>query len=135
MTDSETTERLAQRYPAPSRWQRWSTVVVLVVVVAVAAVWFLGTSSRIASPPVQVQIISFDVVDDQHIEVTMLVDRSDPAKAATCTLYAAAPAGDDQAVGEAEVTIPPASERSVEFTTELRTYKRAGNAHVRDCSV
>lgn len=124
-------ERLAQRYPPTDPRVRVVGIAALAVVVIAMLWWYLGASARLATPDVDAQIVSFEVVDEQHLDVTLQVSRADAAQPATCTVVASDAAG--QAVGELEVPIPPAGATHVLHRTTVRTYAEATNAHLKAC--
>ena len=124
-------QRIADRYPPADRRQRFIGIAILTVAVALIGVWYLGNSARLADPPVNGSLMTFEVVDDEHVDVTLLVARPDPSRPAECTVLASDPS--EQAVGELAVEIPPSESERVTHRATLRTYQPAVNAHLKGC--
>lgn len=126
-------ERPAGRYGKPAgkhsrRWWYWGLLAVFVsagVVVAYVAYRNLG------STPIDAEVTSYRVVDDNTVTASFTVDRNHPNQAADCIAYALASDGAEVARGE--VYVPP-SETTIQLSTELRTDKRATTVEFYGCS-
>lgn len=132
MPDSDAAARLAARYPEPSRRARVTMIVLLALVLGAGLTWYLAVSARLASPDVNGQIATYAVVDDQNVMVELMVSRADPRQEATCTVIASD--ATDQAVGEVNARIAPATDRRVTQQVTIRTYVRATNVHLKSCA-
>ena len=128
---SEAAERLRLRYP-PSRVPRLLPVVVVALGVAVALGWLFWTASVHANPPVSGQVLTYRVLSDRAIEVTVTVDRPDPSRAAAC--HVVAQAVDFTQVGsQDQLEVAPRAEQVVNVTTTIKTLRRATSATVNNC--
>ena len=124
--------RIAARYPARR------PIDVLVGVVAVAAL--LGAITVVvlsglvrANPPVAAMVRQFDVTSPQEIAVTLVVQRTDPTQAATCSLTAQAV--NYEYVGELDVAIPPGTETLTRVALTMKTLKKATSVSVERCLI
>ena len=124
-------QRIADRYPPADRRHRFAGIAILTVAVVLIGTWYLGNSARLAEPPVDGSIMTFEVVDDEHIDVTLLVVRPDPSRPAECTVMASD--SSQQAVGELAVEVPPSDSGRETHKATLRTYQPAVNAHLKGC--
>lgn len=96
--------------------------------------WVLWTASAHARPPVSAQVSSYRVLSDQEVRVTVTVQRPDPAKAVVCQVVAQA--ADFQQVGALDqLAVAPRTERVVDVTTTIKTFRRASSASVKSCSL
>jgi nucleotide-binding universal stress UspA family protein len=108
-------------------------VLVLVGIgVALAGTWLVVTAWQRARPPAVAEVKAFHVVSDSKIDVTLSVERPDPAVLATCRLIAQAQ--DLQLVGEQAVSVPPSSSRRVDVVVSMVTLRQAVSASVRGCT-
>jgi hypothetical protein len=67
-------------------------------------------------------MVAYDVLDEQTASVTISVTRQDPAMPVVCVVRARARDGAES--GRREVLVGPSTERTVQFTTTVKTYKR-----------
>jgi hypothetical protein len=128
VTDPEATARLARRYPRPGR--RWWIPLAVVLAVGGTA-WLVWAGLHGATRVVTARVDAFTVRSDTQIDVTVTVDRPDPARGAECLLYAQAISYDR--VGELPVVVPAGGERLTRLEFELKTFKRATTAVVESC--
>ena len=130
--DIDVAERLRRRYPR-SRLPRIVVVAVVTVCAAAGLAWLVWAALVFSRPAVAAQVSAFRVVSDSVIEVTVTVDRRDPARPVACRLVAQA--RDFQPVAEQRLEIGPARERLVDTRVRLTTLRRATSATVKDCAV
>jgi Domain of unknown function (DUF4307) len=129
---SDAAERLRRRYPQ-SRVPRPLLVVAIGVGVAVALGWLIWAALFHSRPAVAAQVSAFTVVSDTAIDVTLTVDRRDPAQPVTCRVLAQA--GDFSPVGEQQVVVAATTARVVNQKLTLVTLRRAVTATVEGCTV
>lgn len=110
------TSDLAERYGAPSRWQRWIVIAVAVLIVSVALVWLAWATAFHSTPAARSTLVGFDVVSDHETTATLQVELDGDVEA-TCRLRALA--ADKTAVGELAFT-PVAGDNEVVIRTERR---------------
>ena len=72
------------------------------------------------------------MVSDTAIDVTLTVDRRDPARPVTCRVIAQA--ADFGPVGEQQVTVGASGVRVVDVRVRLVTLRRAAGATVQGCT-
>lgn len=124
--------RIAARYPRRSPIDVLVTVVASVAVVAAIGIVILAGVQR-ADPPVVAMVRQFDVTSPQEIAVTVVVQRSDPSQAATCSMFAQAVSF--ERVGELEVDIPPGTEELTRVELTMKTLKEATSVSVERCQL
>ena len=130
-------DHLAERYGTPRRGRRVALLSGVAVVVAAWGAWGAWRTYVHASPDIASELISFDVVDDQTVQVVVQLELDDElvaglrsgTRTATCTLRAGAE--DHLVVGELAFTPAPASGR-IEQT--IRTDRRATSAESLGCT-
>ena len=101
--------------------------------VAVALGWLIWAALFHSRPAVAAQVSAFTVVSDTAIDVTLTVDRRDPAQPATCRVLAQAQ--DHSAVGEQQIIVAATTARVVNQKLTLVTLRRAVTATVEGCAV
>lgn len=124
--------RIAARYPGRSPIDVVVTVIALVALLAGVGVVIVAGIQR-AEPPVVAMVRQFDVTSPQEIAVVIVVQRSDPAQAATCSLFAQAVSFDR--VGELEVDVPPGTEELTRVELTMKTLKEATSVSVESCTL
>ncbi len=112
----DVTSDLAQRYGAPSRWQRPATIALALVLAAVGLSWLTWTAWFHSTPDVSSELITFKVTSDHATESTVRVKLQDEVDA-TCRLRAFAE--DHTPVGELAFT-PTDGTNEVLIRTERR---------------
>ena len=108
-------------------------VVAIGVGVAVALGWLVWAALFHSQPAVTAQVSAYSVVSDTAIDVTLTVDRRDPAQPVTCRVLAQA--ADLSNVGEQYVAVGPATARVVDRKLTLVTLRRATIATVEGCTI
>jgi hypothetical protein len=124
-------ERLHRRYPRP-RMPQPLLVAMIGVGVAVALGWLIWAALFHSRPVVAAQVSAFTVVSDTAIDVTLTVDRRDPAQPVTCRVLAQAT--DFSPVGEQQVAVAGTAARVVNTKLTLVTLRRAATATVEGCT-
>ncbi len=124
--------RIAARYPGRSPLDVLVTVIASIAVVAAIGVVILAGLQR-SDPPVVAMVRQFEVTSPQEISVAIVVQRSDPAQAATCSLFAQAVSY--ERVGELEVDIPPGTEELTRVELTINTLKEATSVSVERCTL
>ncbi len=127
---SDAAERLRRRYPR-SRLPRPVLTVVLGLVAAIGLGWLIWAALFHSRPEVDAQVSAFTVVSDTAIDVTLTVERREPARPVSCRLIAQA--ADSGTVGEQRVSVEGASVPLVDLRVRLVTLRRAAAATVKDC--
>jgi hypothetical protein len=92
------------------------TALVLVAGIVVAVVAF----GRFGSPA-EGELSGYRLVDDQTVEVTINVTRSDPAQPVVCVVRARAIDGSE--TGRREVLVGPSTQKTVQVTTAVKSRK------------
>ena len=119
------------RTPPPSRYGRapMSAVTRRRVVIALGTLTVLlglgvavGLYQRYEEVAVAGEMVAYDVLDEQTASVTISVTRKDPAVPVVCVVRARARDGAES--GRREVLVGPSTERTVQVTTTVKTYKR-----------
>jgi hypothetical protein len=127
---SDAAERLRRRYPR-SRLPRPVLVVLLGLVAAGGLCWLIWAGLFHSRPEVAARVSAYTVVSDTAIDVTLTVERREPARPASCRVIAQA--GDSRTVGERRVLIEASDVRLVDLKVTLVTLRRAAGATVQDC--
>ncbi|WOP17457.1 DUF4307 domain-containing protein [Raineyella sp. LH-20] len=123
--------RIARRYPGGAGRATLLRVVIAVAVV-VALGWYLQLALHNSQrPPVEATLTAHWVIDDQQAGFTLQVARTDPHRAAVCTVRAQAQ--NYEHIGDAEITVPPADQEVVTVDGTLRTVRRADAISVAGC--
>ncbi len=74
---------------------------------------------------------AYDVIDDHTLSLTISVTRKDPAIPVVCIVRAKAIDSDE--TGRREILIGPSTERTVQVTTTVKSYKRSFSGDVYGC--
>jgi hypothetical protein len=98
--------RPADRYGAPARWVRPAIVTGVAVLAAAGLAWLLWAAFYHSNPQVASRLVSYDVVDTHHVDVTIEVDR---AAEVTATCHVLAEASDHAVVGDLTFRVRPES--------------------------
>lgn len=116
--------------PPPSRYGRapMSAATRRRVVIALGTLTVLlglgvavGLYQRFEEVPVAGEMVAYDVLDEQTVTVTISVTRKDPAVPVVCVVRARARDGAES--GRREVLVGPSTERTVQVTTTVKTFK------------
>ena len=129
---SDVAERLSRRYPKP-RVPRPLLVIAIGIGVAISLSWLIWAALFHSRPAVAAQVSAFSVVSDTAIEVTLTVDRRNPAQPVTCRVLAQA--ADFSSVGEQEVAVAGTTARVVDQKLTLVTLRRAATVTAKGCTV
>jgi hypothetical protein len=127
---TDAAERLRRRYPPP-RLPRPVLVLVIGLVVAVGLAWLIWAGLFHSRPAVSGRVSGFSVVSDTAIDVTLTVQRREPARRASCRVVAQA--SDSRTVGEQQVPVEAGGVQLVDVRVRLITVRRAIGATVQDC--
>ena len=127
---SDAAERLRRRYPR-SRLPRPMLMVSLGLVAAIGLGWLIWAALFHSRPAVDAQVSTFTVISDTAIDVTLAVERREPARPVSCRVVVQA--ADTGIVGEQRIPVEAASVRLVELRVKLVTLRRAAAAKVQDC--
>jgi hypothetical protein len=100
--------------------------------VALAGTWLVMTAWQRGRPPAVAEVSGFQVVSDTKVDVTLSVERPNPAVVVTCRLIAQAQ--DLQLVGEQAVSLPASNQGRVDVVVNMVTLRRAVSASVRGCT-
>jgi hypothetical protein len=108
------------------------------IVIALGALTILATLvaafigyQRFEGVDVEGEPAAFEVLDDQTVSVTVSVTRKDPAMPVVCIVRARAYDGSE--TGRREVLVGPASARTIQVTTTVKSYRRAAVGDVYGC--
>ena len=75
----------------------------------------------------------FEVTSPQDLDVTIVVQRTDPGRAAVCSLLAQAVSF--EYVGELDVTVPTGTETLTRMEINMKTLKQANYVSVERCDL
>lgn len=118
-----------QRLSRSSR--RWIaiglTVLVVIAGVVIAAVAF----TRLGSGDVKGELGGYRLIDPYTLDVTLSVTRDDPSRPVVCIVRARSYDGDE--TGRREVLVPPASAKTVQVTTTVKSSRPAVMGDVYGC--
>jgi hypothetical protein len=82
----------------------------------------VGAYQRFEMAPVEGEMVAYDVLDEQTASVTITVTRKDPAVPVVCIVRARGRDGGE--AGRREILVGPSTERTVQVTTTVKTFKR-----------
>jgi hypothetical protein len=117
---------LTERYAAPPAWRRPVTIAGVVVVAVVALAWLAWAAIGQATPKVESELVSFEVVDAHAVTARVDVRIASGTVHPTCTVQALA--SDHSIVGE--LTFTP---RSGTNDVTVRTEREATAVNVPGC--
>ncbi|MCD4525519.1 DUF4307 domain-containing protein [Nocardioides sp. cx-173] len=118
------------RYGAPAPWRRRALLSGVVALVVAFLGWLVWTTVVHAAPPVDSDLISFDVVDEHTAVAVVHVELADDAVDPSCLLRAYAE--DHSVVGELSFTPEPGDGERIEQT--IRTERRATSVESVGCT-
>lgn len=122
--------RLARRYPKRNAFDYLLFGGLGVGVVgAIVIATFAGLQQ--SDPPVVAMVRNFEVGSPTEVQVELVVQRTDPSKAAQCSVFAQAASFEE--VGESLVDVPAGEERLEPFEFTLSTVKEAVSVDVEGC--
>jgi Domain of unknown function (DUF4307) len=96
--------RPTERYGAPAPWVRPVIMATVVVVATAWLAWLLWAAFYHSNPQVASRLVSYDVIDAHHVDVTIEVDR---AAEVTATCRVLAEASDHAIVGGLTFQVGP----------------------------
>lgn len=132
MTNPDDQARIAARYPGRSAADILVGALAGVgVLVAIALVVWAGLER--STPPVVAQVRSFDIVSPDLTVAEIVVQREEPAQAATCFMFAQA--ASYERVAEFDVQVPPGTEKLTAMDVEIRTVKEATSVSIENCRI
>ena len=117
-------ERPAARYGRqrlPRRTRRWIVVSLAVLVLVAGVIVAIVASQRLGTGDVKGELGAYQLIDDETVEVTVSVTRSDPSRPVVCIVRARSIDGSE--TGRREVLVPPSSQATVQVTTIVKTTK------------
>ncbi|GEP38002.1 hypothetical protein NPS01_16650 [Nocardioides psychrotolerans] len=121
---------LVDRYGTPAPWRRRVVLIAAVTVSALFLSWLAWVTWLQATPPVDSELISFDVIDDHTATAVVQVELADDSVEATCLLRAFAE--DHTVVGELSFVPDAAAGNRVEQT--VRTERLATSVESIGCT-
>jgi hypothetical protein len=125
---AHTDDDVAARYARPAR--RGARVVWAVVGVVLALASFTAVTANVLDTDVRWRDISFDVVDDELVQVRFEV-YGEEGESVRCLVRAGDARYND--VGQVEVDLGPLPARGQAATVDVRTVAPASSASVRTC--
>ena len=120
----------ADRYGAPAPWRRRTLLAGVVIVVGAFLGWLVWTVLVHAAPPVDSDLVTFDIVDEHTATAVVHVELADDAVDPSCLLRAVAE--DHSVVGELSVVPEQGEGDRVERT--IRTERRATSVESVGCT-
>jgi len=120
----------SSRYPGPrvsTRGKRWGFTV-LGIVAGLVLAFVLAQNN---SAPVESEVVAFDIVDDETIDIQLKVTRDDPSEPVVCVIRARSKDGSE--TGRREVLIPSSESPTVIITSPVKTSQRPGMGDVYGC--
>lgn len=82
----------------------------------------IGGYQRFEEVAVDGEMVAYEVLDEQTASVTITVTRKDPAVPVVCIVRARSRDGSE--TGRREILVGPSTERTVQVTATVKTYKR-----------
>lgn len=123
------------RYPASTARngvsRRNKNILLVIVLLVGLGVAYLGYQ-RFAVQDVEGKALSFDLVDDSTVSITLSVTRADPSDDVVCIVRARSRDGSE--TGRREVYVPGSSNQEVEVTSIVRTSQPPAVGDVYGCS-
>ncbi len=113
--------------PAPGRAKIWLLATLALLASIVVAIWW-GLAATLTKPTWTT--LTWDIRDDREIAVTYQVSK--PADM-TVLCVVEAQGMDHALVGSKDVTLGPAGQRELTYTTAVRTTARAVKGTLRNC--
>jgi hypothetical protein len=121
------------RQPTSRRPRGWIiaalTVFILAAGVGVAVVGY----HRLGRSDVEGTLAAYELVDDETVQVTITVTRQNPSRPAVCIVRGRSKDGSES--GRREVLVPPATEKSVQVTTFVKTARPPVTGDVYGCGL
>lgn len=74
---------------------------------------------------------AFEVLDDQTVSITISVTRKDPSQPVVCIVRARSRDGAE--TGRREIVVGPSTDKTVQVTTTVKSYKRPAVGDIYGC--
>ncbi|HEY5853781.1 MAG TPA: DUF4307 domain-containing protein [Aldersonia sp.] len=129
-----TVSRPTDRYPDARRMRRPRSAVIAVTLAAVVlglAIAYVGYR-QFGPQELEGEQVTYNLVDESTLEITMAVTRKDPSRAAVCILRARSADGTE--TGRREVYVAPSTSGTVQIDTIVKTTARPAVGEVYGCS-
>lgn len=118
-----------QRSPRGSR--RWVVIgLTLVTLIAGTAIAVVGYQ-RLSPSDADGTLASYRLIDNETVEVTLTLTRSDPSRPVVCIVRARSIDGSES--GRREVLVPPSDQATVQVTTTVKSSRRPVLGDVYGC--
>ncbi|MGW0159185.1 DUF4307 domain-containing protein [Mycobacterium sp. NPDC003323] len=101
--------------------RRWLVIGLFLSIVAVGVGVALIAFNRFGTADVQGELGGYRLIDDESVEVTITVTRSDPSRPAVCIVRARSIDGDE--TGRREILVPPSTADSVVIDAVVKSTK------------
>lgn len=131
MTSPTSPTSPTERTPPPSRYgkapmpagnRRRIVVALGALTVLLGLAVAISLYQRFEQVAVSGEMVAYDVLDEQSASVTISVTRKDPAVPVVCIVRARARDGSES--GRREILVGPSTERTVQITATVKTYKQ-----------
>lgn len=110
---------------------KWLVIALTALVVVIGVTVAVIAYQRFGSNEVTGDLNSFEVVDDQTVEVTVSVTRDDPSRPVVCIVRARSADGSE--TGRREILVPPATHATVHVTATVKTSQPPTTGDVYGC--
>lgn len=110
------------RTPMAAGTRRRIVIALGVLTVLLGLAVAISLYQRFEQVAVSGEMVAYDVLDEQSASVTISVTRKDPAVPVVCIVRARARDGSES--GRREILVGPSTERTVQVTATVKTYKR-----------
>jgi hypothetical protein len=121
---------MSDRY-IPHQPNRFQKPLLIIGFVVLSIVTVLG-AYRFASPPIRTSLIAFSIISDKEVSIKYSIDRRDPNQILICTLIARDI--EKTIVGQIDIKVPAAPNKSIEMVSAVPTRVRAVTAGVVRCT-
>lgn len=131
-----TIERPPDRYGRQRlsrRTRRRLVIGLFVFIVTLGVVIALIAFQRFGTADVKGELGAYEVIDDETVEVTITVTRSDPARQAACIVRARSYDGAE--VGRREILVAPSEHESVQVSTIIKTTRPPVIGDIYGCGI
>jgi hypothetical protein len=125
-----TSDLMAQRYGRRPARRRWPAVAAGGILVVALLGWLAWSAWVQGTRSISAQVVSFDVVSEHRIDVTVTVSLPS-GRAAQCTIQAQAE--DHTVVGEEVVAVAAGTSPDTPIDARIRTDREATSASIADC--
>lgn len=101
------------------------------LVAVVGVVLAVISYQRFEGVEVSGESAAFEVLDDQTVSITISVTRKDPSQPVVCIVRARSRDGAE--TGRREVVVGPSTDKTVQVTTTVKSYKRPAVGDIYGC--